>query len=72
MKVRRAEENAKKRKQRQCEKKVQDTKKDEELKGAKDSNDENNQMSDYEKLRQENIEDRNRKMKTLGVKNFFA
>ena len=71
MKVRRAKENAKKRKQRRCKKKVQDAKKDEKLK-EKDSNDEKDQISDYEKLRQENIEERNRKMKTLGVKNFFA
>ena len=71
LKVRRAKENAKKRKQRRCKKKVQDAKKDEKLK-EKDSNDEKDQISDYEKLRQENIEERNRKMKTFGVKDFFA
>ena len=34
--------------------------------------DDTNEISDYEKLRQENIQERNNKMKILGLKNHFA
>ena len=70
LKLRRAKENAKKKKQRQCKKKK--AKNDEKLEGGNDSNDENSQISDYEKLREENIRERNNKMKTLGLKNHFG
>ena len=72
LKLRRAKENAKKEKQRQCKKKVRVAKKDEKLEGGNKSNYENTQISDYEKLRQENIQERNHKMKTLGLKNHFG
>ena len=71
LKLRRAKENAKKKKQCQCKKKKK-AKKDEKLEGGNDSNDENSQISDYEKLREENIRERNNKMKTLGLKNHFG
>ena len=71
LKLRRAQENAKKKKQRQCKKKKK-TKKDEKLDGGNDSNDENSQISDYEKLREENIRERNNKMTMLGLKNHFG
>ena len=70
LKLRRAKENAKKKKQRQCKKKK--AKNDEKLEGGNDSNDENSHISDYEKLREENIRERKDKMKTLGLKNHFG
>ena len=36
------------------------------------SEDDTNEISDYEKLRLENIQERNNKMKILGLKNQFA
>ena len=36
------------------------------------SEDDTNEISDYEKLRQENIQERNNKMKILGLENQFA
>ena len=71
LKLRRAKENAKKKKQRQCKKKKK-AKKDDKLEVRNDSNDENSQISDYEKLREQNILERNDKMKTLGLKNHFG
>ena len=35
------------------------------------SKDETNEISDYEKLRQENIQERTQKMKALGLKTNF-
>ena len=36
------------------------------------SEDDTNEISDYEKLRLENIQERNNKMKILGLNNQFA
>ena len=71
LELRRANENAKKKKQRECKKKKK-TKINEKVDRGNDSDDENSQISDYEKLREENIRERNHKMKTLGLKNHFG
>ena len=69
---RRAEERTKKRNQRKCKKIVSRNVEDEESKSENEfSKDETDGISDYEKLREANIQERNQKMKTLGLKKFF-
>ena len=69
---RRAEERTKKRNQRKCKKIVSRNVEDEESKSENEfSKDETDGISDYEKLREANIQERNQKMKTLGLQTFF-
>lgn len=69
---RRVKERAKKKRQRKCKKHVAMDVEHDESKNEPDlSKDETNEISDYEKLRQENIQERTQKMKALGLKTNF-